>query len=63
VKISFRDAVRLAASVRPTGTTGAVAGIRTVVRFGVFFVGQVARAFLTPGRIRGPEVGGTFPGA
>ncbi|MGI5239385.1 GMC family oxidoreductase [Dactylosporangium sp. CA-139066] len=47
--ISFRDAVRLVTTIRPTGTTAVLAGAATVLRFGAFFAGRVARGFLARG--------------
>jgi cholesterol oxidase len=50
VTISLREALRLVTSIRATGTTGIAPAARTVLRFGTFFLRQVARTYLTPGR-------------
>ncbi|MDR7276688.1 GMC family oxidoreductase [Catenuloplanes atrovinosus] len=44
--ISVPEVARLLTSLRPTGSGGA----GTIARFGAFFTGQVARAFLQPSR-------------
>jgi len=45
--ISFPQTLRLIANIRPTGTRGGVAAAQTILRFGSFFVRQVARAYLS----------------
>ena len=47
VTIGVRDVARLLSSVRATGSPAGRRGVGTVVRFGSFFTGQVARAFLS----------------
>jgi cholesterol oxidase len=50
VAISPTGVARLLASIRATGSDGLVAAAGTLGRFGVFFAGAVARAYLTPAR-------------
>jgi hypothetical protein len=47
VTISSPQTLRLIANIRPTGTTGNTAAAQTILRFGSFFVRQVARAYLS----------------